>query len=103
MGSNFVSVTTEMEELFDSRKKILSNMGIKVAEAVESRAREDKLSDGMVKDVDNLISTLSSEEKVIVLERAILSLARKGDFNRGIKSSSGSRKSNMNPRGNMFI
>lgn len=101
MGSNFVSVTTEMGDLFDSRKKILNNMGVKVAEAVESRAREDKLSEGLLKDVDNLICDLSSDEKVIVLERAILSLARKGDFNRGIKSSSTVKKGNL--RGNMFI
>ena len=45
---NLIGVQSEVEDLMDSRKKILNNIGIKVGEAVTSRARDGKISDHLM-------------------------------------------------------
>lgn len=101
--SNFVAVKTEIDDMKNSRTKVLNNIGMKVGEAVISRAKEDKLSERMIVDIDNLIEGLSKEEQVIILERAILSVARNGEFAKGMsKTENKGKKSTTNPFGKKY-
>lgn len=96
---NLIGVQSEVEDLMDSRKKILNNIGIKVGEAVTSRARDGKISDHLIDDIDILITGLSSDEQVKVLERALLTVARNCDF----RGSSGSGSSKSQKKNNSFL
>jgi hypothetical protein len=92
MVMNFMTAKTKIEDMLSTRQQIFKETADLVTGSIIDRAQTKGINniDSNVRDIDTLLAGFSAEERVTILEMAIVKLAANGKF--GYNNDSGKKK-----------
>ena len=100
MGTNFVEAQSVVGDLLSKQENIKKKIAETIAEACAERGQRGQANQTLVKDVNNILAGVSPDEKVIILEWALMYLVKLGTFSG--KSSGKGRSSSDDDYGDLF-
>lgn len=92
--SNYMTNRTKIEDLLTTRKQLLTEAATCVADAVIDRQKNSGIGnvDSNVNDIEKLIAGFSEDEKVKIMEIALVKVAANGKFGHSSDSGNGKKK-----------
>ena len=87
--ANFMTAKTEIGGLLETREQLLEKTAVFIADAIIDRASDKGVNNSTIRDVEDIITPFSPNERQVILQYALIKVASNGKF---AHSSNGKKK-----------